>query len=58
MKLEYWIYFEPGEKEKLIDIMQRENNILSANIAIQEEFNVSMTDAAKIIDTYNKRIKK
>lgn len=58
MKLEYWIYFEPGEKEKLIDIMQRENNILTANIAIQEEFNVSMTDAAKIIDTYNKRIKK
>ena len=58
MKLEYWIYFEPGEKEKLIDIMQRENNILTANIAIQEEFNVSMTDAAKIIDTYNKRKKK
>lgn len=58
MKLEYWIYFEPGEKEKLIDIIQRENNILTANIAIQEEFNVSMTDAAKIIDTYNKRIKK
>lgn len=58
MKLEYWIYFEPGEKERLIDIMQRENNILTANIAIQEEFNVSMTDAAKIIDTYNKRIKK
>lgn len=58
MKLEYWIYFDPGEKEKLIDIMQRENNILTANIAIQEEFNVSMTDAAKIIDTYNKRIKK
>ena len=58
MKLEYWIYFEPGEKEKLIDIMQRENNILTANIAIQEEFNVSMTEAAKNNDTYNKRIKK
>lgn len=58
MKLSYWIYFEhQGEKDKLKEIIENNSNPLMANIAIQEEFNVSLTEAEKIIEIYNNKIK-
>ena len=38
MELSYWIYFKPGEKDKLKQIIDENPNPLMANIAIQEEF--------------------
>ena len=36
MELSYWIYFKPGEKDKLKQIIDENPNPLMANIAIQE----------------------
>ena len=58
MELSYWIYFKPGEKDKLKKIIDENPNPLMANIAIQEEFGVSLTDAEKIIEVYNNKINK
>lgn len=57
MTLETWIYFEPGEKEKLTQIMEN-NNEFAANLEIQKEFNLSLSEAAEVVKTYNKRIRK
>lgn len=58
MELSYWIYFKPGEKDKLKQIIDENTNPLMANIAIQEEFGVSLTEAEKIIEVYNNKINK
>lgn len=58
MELSYWIYFKPGEKDKLKQIIEDNPNPLMANIAIQEEFGVSLTEAEKIIEVYNNKINK
>nr|DAH77720.1 MAG TPA: hypothetical protein [Caudoviricetes sp.] len=58
MELSYWIYFKPGEKDKLKQIIEDNPNPLMANMAIQEEFGVSLTDAEKIIEVYNNKINK
>lgn len=57
MTLETWIYFEPGEKEKLTQIMEN-NNEFAANLEIQKEFGLSLSEAAEVVKTYNKRIRK
>ena len=57
MTLETWIYFEPGEKEKLTQIMDN-NNEFAANLEIQKEFGLSLSEAAEVVKTYNKRIRK
>lgn len=57
MTLETWIYFEPGEKEKLTQIMEN-NNEFAANLEIQKEFRLSLSEAAEVVKTYNKRIRK
>lgn len=58
MELSYWIYFKTGEKDKLKQIIDENPNPLMANIAIQEEFGVSLTEAEKIIEVYNNKINK
>lgn len=59
MRLSYWIYYEnPGEKEKLKQIMNESFNDFKKNEMIQEAFNVDMLTANRIIETYNKFIKK
>ena len=58
MELSYWIYFNPGEIDKLKQIIDENPNPLMANIAIQEEFGVSLTEAEKIIEVYNNKINK
>lgn len=58
MELSYWIYFKPGEKDKLKQIIDENPSPLMANIAIQEEFGVSLTEAEKIIEVYNNKINK
>lgn len=58
MELSYWIYFKPGEKDKLKQIIEDNPNPLMANMAIQEEFGVSLTEAEKIIEVYNNKINK
>lgn len=58
MELSYWIYFKLGEKDKLKQIIDENPNPLMANIAIQEEFGVSLTEAEKIIEVYNNKINK
>lgn len=58
MELSYWIYFKQGEKDKLKQIIDENPNPLMANIAIQEEFGVSLTEAEKIIEVYNNKINK
>ena len=58
MELSYWIYFKPGEKDKLRQIIEDNPNPLMANMAIQEEFGVSLTEAEKIIEVYNNKINK
>ena len=58
MELSYWIYFKPGEKDKLRQIIKDNPNPLMANMAIQEEFGVSLTEAEKIIEVYNNKINK
>ena len=57
MTLETWIYFEPSEKEKLTQIMEN-NNEFAANLEIQKEFGLSLSEAAEVVKTYNKRIRK
>ena len=57
MTLETLIYFEPGEKEKLTQIMEN-NNEFAANLEIQKEFRLSLSEAAEVVKTYNKRIRK
>lgn len=57
MTLETWIYFEEGEKEKLTQIMEN-NNEFAANLEIQKEFGLSLSEAAEVVKTYNKRIRK
>ena len=58
MELSYWIYFKPGEKDKLKQIIDENPNPLMAIIAIQEELGVSLTDAEKILEVYNNKINK
>lgn len=58
MELSYWIYFKPGEKDKLKQIIDENPNPLMANITIQEEFGVSLIEAEKIIEVYNNKINK
>ena len=48
MELSYWIYFKPGEKDKLKQIIDENPNPLMANIAIQEEFGVTAAVAAAL----------
>lgn len=58
MELSYWIYFQPGEKDKLKEIMEQNSDLLLANLAIQEEFDLSLTEAEKVIEIYNSKINK
>lgn len=58
MELSYWIYFQPGEKDKLREIMEQNSDLLLANLAIQEEFGLSLTEAEKVIEIYNSKINK
>lgn len=59
MRLSYWIYFEnPDEKEELKKIMEESFNDFKKNEMIQEKFNVDMLTANRVIETYNKFIKK
>lgn len=59
MRLSYWIYFEnPGEKDKLKKIMNESYDDFKKNQIIQDEFGVDLLTASRIIDTYNKSIKK
>lgn len=59
MRLSYWIYYEnPGEKQELKKIMEESFNDFKKNELIQEKFNVDMLTANRIIETYNKFIKK
>ena len=51
MELSYWIYFKPGEKDKLKQIIDENPNPLMANIAIQEEFGDHMTIVCYDMDT-------
>lgn len=59
MKLSYWIYFEePGEKERLKEIMENCKESYEQLQKIAEEFNVDMTVASRVIQIYNEHIKK
>lgn len=59
MKLSYWIYFEePGEKERLKEIMENYKESYEQLQKIAEEFNVDMTVASRVIQIYNEHIKK
>lgn len=59
MRIEAWVHFdEPNEKKDLIEIMENNPNKLLANMAIQERFDLSLTEADTVIEMYNKRIKK
>lgn len=60
MKLETWIVFEKeGEKQELIDFIESfGTKEYSAMEAIQEKYEVSLSDATKILEAYNKRLKK
>ena len=59
MRIEAWVHFdEPDEKKDLIEIMKNNPNKLLANMAIQERFGLSLTEADTVIEMYNKRIKK
>lgn len=58
MRIENWIYFEnPGEKEKLRQIMN-ENDSFNAITIIQQEFDMDLLTASKVVETYNKNIRK
>lgn len=58
MKLEHWIYFEKGEKAKLQEIMSSYTEEFHQLELIQKEFNVDVLTASRVIDVYNKKIKK
>ena len=59
MRIEAWVHFdEPNEMKDLIEIMENNPNKLLANMAIQERFGLSLTEADTVIEMYNKRIKK
>jgi len=59
MRLGYWIYFEkPGEKQKLIQIMNDNFEEYKQLEMIQKEFNLDMLTASRVIETYNKEIRK
>ena len=58
MRIENWIYFEnSGEKEKLRQIMN-ENDSFNAITIIQQEFDMDLLTASKVVETYNKNIRK
>lgn len=60
MKLETWIVFEKeGEKQELIELIESfGTKEYSAMQAIQEKYNLSLSEATKIMEAYNKRLKK
>lgn len=59
MRLGYWIYFEkPGEKKRLIQIMNDNFEEYKQLEMIQKEFNLDMLTASRVIETYNKEIRK
>lgn len=57
MKIEKYIYFEEGEKAKLSEIMNN-NDDFSANLLIQEAFGLDIMQAQEAVEIYNKRIRK
>lgn len=57
MKIEKYIYFEEGEKAKLSEIMNN-NDDFSANLLIQEAFGFDVMQAQEVVEIYNKRIRK
>lgn len=57
MKIEKYIYFKEGEKAKLSEIMNN-NDDLSANLLIQEAFKLDIMQAQEVVEIYNKRIRK
>lgn len=57
MKIEKYIYFEEGEKAKLSEIMNN-NDDFSANLLIQETFGLDVMQAQEVVEIYNKRIRK
>ena len=57
MKIEKYIYFEEGEKAKLSEIMNN-NDDFSANLLIQETFKLDVIQAQDVVEIYNKRIRK
>lgn len=57
MKIEKYIYFEEGEKAKLSEIMNN-NDDFSANLLIQEAFGLDVIQAQEVVEIYNKRIRK
>lgn len=59
MKLSYWIYFEkPNEKEQLKEIMENNNEEYQQIQKIMEVFGADMLTASRVIQIYNKHIKK
>ena len=59
MKLSYWIYFEkPNEKEQLKEIMENNNEEYQQIQKIMEVFGVDMLTTLRVIQIYNKHIKK
>lgn len=59
MKLSYWIYFEkPNEKEQLKEIMENNNEEYQQIQKIMEVFGTDMLTASRVIQIYNKHIKK
>lgn len=57
MKIEKYIYFEEGEKAKLSEIMNNNDDFL-ANLLIQEAFGLDIMQAQEVVEIYNKRIRK
>ena len=59
MKLSYWIYFEkPNEKEQLKEIMENNNEEYQQIQKIMEVFGADMLTDSRVIQIYNKHIKK
>ena len=59
MKLSYWIYFEkPNEKEQLKEIMENNKEEYQQIQKIMEVFGADMLTASRVIQIYNKHIKK
>ena len=59
MKLSYWIYFEkPNEKEQLKEIMENNNEEYQQIQKTMEVCGADMLTASRVIQIYNKHIKK
>lgn len=59
MRLEYWIYFDkPDEKKQLTEVVESSKNDFEAIQKIQENFNVDMFKASKVLEIYKSKIRK